>query len=377
MWKVARAQAETFSNIKTSAAASARRPQKSVKSVSLTQIVGKAHAAMQPRYWVHIGVATAAIVCVATSSLSHAQALTVKLSANRVGYGSTMDPTATATVAAAVADKSDLLVASTATEAAQTLTQQVALATSDDTDLAKPQVVNTAGNATRDISLYVVQPGDTLSTIATQFGITTDTILWANNLSDANAIKPGQSLTILPVSGLLYTVADGDTADSLAQTYQANAAQIISYNNAEVSGLKPGTQIIIPDGVKPQPVVAAAPTPTPAATAVVPSLTHYAFGGNGYAYGYCTWYVASRRAVPAYWGDASAWYYNAQASGFSVGSVPEVGAIAWTGAGYYGHVAIVVGASGGNVTISEMNGPAGWGKVDTRTVPASSFRYIY
>jgi surface antigen len=71
------------------------------------------------------------------------------------------------------------------------------------------------------------------------------------------------------------------------------------------------------------------------------------------------------------------WYYNAQASGFRVGSVPVVGAIAWTPAGYYGHVAIVDGVSGGMVTISEMNGPAGWGRVDTRTVSASDFRYIY
>jgi surface antigen len=115
----------------------------------------------------------------------------------------------------------------------------------------------------------------------------------------------------------------------------------------------------------------------PAYTGSAAPLTNYAGGANGYAYGYCTWYVASRRSVPPYWGNAADWYYNAQASGFSVGSVPEVGAIAWTGAGYFGHVAYVVGVGNGTVTISEMNATAGWGRVDTRTVSASSFRYIY
>jgi surface antigen len=87
--------------------------------------------------------------------------------------------------------------------------------------------------------------------------------------------------------------------------------------------------------------------------------------------------VASHRSVPSNWGNANAWYYNAQASGFSVGSVPVPGAIAWTGAGYYGHVAYVEGVSGGMVTVSEMNYNGNWDRVTSRTVPASSFRYIY
>lgn len=378
LWRPAGTQVETFSNIKTSAQAQRLRRKNQKNTVSLAKTAETLRQHVRPRHFAHAGLLTAVLLGVVLHSPAKAQALTIKLAGQRVGYGSALDNRATAAVVASVAAKSDLLVADQATETAKTLSQQVALATTDGTDLAKPQVVSTAGNATRDVSSYTVQPGDTVSGIATKFGITTSTILWANNLTDPNAVHPGDSLTILPTSGLLYTVASGDTADSLASKYQANAAQIISYNNAEVSGLQPGMKIIIPDGVKPAPVAPAVPQRSvPVRSNFSPTLTHYAFGGNGYAYGYCTWYVASRRSVPAYWGDAVNWYYNAQASGFSVGSVPVVGAIAWTPAGYYGHVAIVDGVSGGMVTISEMNGPAGWGRVDSRTVSASDFRYIY
>src|SRR6202035_741554 len=119
---------------------------------------------------------------------------------------------------------------------------------------------------------------------------------------------------------------------------------IISYNNVGASGLQPGSRVIIPDGVKPQPVatLAAASAVIQQSRNTVPALTNYAVGGaNGYAFGYCTWYVASRRSIPSNWGNAADWYYNAEASGWSVGSLPEAGAVAWSGAGYDGHVAIV------------------------------------
>ena len=78
---------------------------------------------------------------------------------------------------------------------------------------------------------------------------------------------------------------------------------------------------------------------------------------NTYSYGYCTYFVASRRSVPSMWGNASAWYYNAQASGYAVGSTPQVGAIAWTAAGYYGHVAYVEAVNGIDAVEDEAYDP--------------------
>jgi surface antigen len=359
--------------------------QVSQKMLQKTKVAVRVVAGVyRPRYLGHMALLGAAAVLVLSSNPTVTHAVSLRLMTGQTaGLGSTLDDAAVAAVAANIAQEGGMLVASTATKTATTTNAQVALLTSDDDSLAKRQVVSTAGNPTRDITNYVVQPGDTLSGIASQFNVTTQTIEAANSLTDQSMVKPGQALTILPVSGILHTVTTGDTAASLAQAYQANAAQILSFNNAQDKGLTPGVQIIIPGGVAPQPV---APTPAPAATvnsyaqattSSVPSLTHFEYSGNGYAFGYCTFYVASRRNVPSNWGNANQWYYNAQASGFKVGSVPVAGAIAWTGAGYYGHVAYVESVSGNMVTISEMNFNGNWDRVTGRTVPASDFSYIY
>ena len=99
---------------------------------------------------------------------------------------------------------------------------------------------------------------------------------------------------------------------------------------------------------------------------------------NHYATGQCTWYVAGRRQIPSNWGNAVSWYYHATDSGWAVGTVPAVGAVAWTPSGYYGHVALVeqVSAGGNSVYISEMNNPRK-GVKDWRWVSAKSFKYIY
>jgi surface antigen len=382
--------AEPFSNIKTPVTAMIRRSTRKIqisqkalkKSRARANLIGKIY---RPRYLAHLVLLGAASVLVLSSSSAGTHTVSLRLmTSSQAGLGSSLDDAAIASITADIAKTSGLMIADTASETATSKNKQVALLTTDDDTLAKRQVVSTAGNPTRDVTTYTVQPGDTLSGIASQFNITSQTVEWANNLSDSDMVKPGQVLTILPVSGLLYTVAQGDTAGSLANTYQANAAQILSFNNAQGKGLTPGVQIIIPGGVEAQ-AAAPAQTPTPvlasisvpSATTSYPQLTHFPYSGNGYSFGYCTYYVASRRNIPSNWGNANQWYYNAQASGFSVGSVPVPGAVAWTGAGYYGHVAYVESVSGNMVTVSEMNYNGNWDRVTERTVPSSEFSYIY
>lgn len=98
-----------------------------------------------------------------------------------------------------------------------------------------------------------------------------------------------------------------------------------------------------------------------------------------FPYGYCTYYVSTRR--PIYWsGNAISWLANARAAGFATGSEPQVGAImVTTEGGWTGHVAMVDAISGDQVTISEMN-YAGWGVISSRTVSAfygAILGYIY
>lgn len=98
--------------------------------------------------------------------------------------------------------------------------------------------------------------------------------------------------------------------------------------------------------------------------------------GNSYAYGQCTWYVASRKAVPGDWGNAGTWFYNAQAQGWATGYSPQVGAIGTTTAGYWGHVVIIEAVEGNNVLVSEMN-YNGWNVISSRWAGANEFNYIY
>lgn len=104
--------------------------------------------------------------------------------------------------------------------------------------------------APRDgIITYAVQDGDTLSGIASKFGISLNTLLWANNLNSRSSIRTGKELTILPTSGVLYTVAKGDTATKIASKFGGKVEEILAYNNiTDNSGLTSGKQIIIPGG---------------------------------------------------------------------------------------------------------------------------------
>lgn len=329
----------------------------------------------------HISALTVIGVLAALGKSTPTVPITTTNQPNGIGASATVDQNSTLATGAILAESTSSVITPEVKQRSNAASQQVALETAGDDFLAKKQPVVTAGNPTRDITKYKVQNGDTLWSISSNFNITTDTIKWANGLDDENFLKPDQTLTILPVNGVLHTVAAGDTPDSLAQKYQTSASLIDSFNGLGGEALTVGARIIVPDGVIAETPKPAAPTQTTATSQIttsrVPALTFFSGAGNGYSYGYCTWYVASRRSVPGSWGNARTWYYNAQYSGFRVGSAPASGAIAWTGAGYAGHVAYVEKVSGGQVLVSEMNYGGNWGRVTSRWVSAGSFNYIY
>ena len=80
---------------------------------------------------------------------------------------------------------------------------------------------------------YVVAAGDTIYSIARRHGVNVDAILWANKLTDANVVRVGQKLVIPPSSGKLHTVKDGDTLDTLAQSYGVSRAGIAAVNGLD------------------------------------------------------------------------------------------------------------------------------------------------
>lgn len=113
------------------------------------------------------------------------------------------------------------------------------------------------------ISLYVVRQGDSLSQIAKMYGVSANTIIWANNIK--GPIREGDELVILPINGVSHKVAKGDTVRSIATKYKADMNDIIAYNDLPADGmLSVGSTIIVPDG---EAQLAPAPASIPGAAA--------------------------------------------------------------------------------------------------------------
>lgn len=178
---------------------------------------------------------------------------------------------------------------------------------------------------------YEVKSGDTISTIAEKFNISTDTIKWANDLTSLDSIKPGQKLKILPVSGVAHTVKSGDNLESVAKKYSAESQSIVDFPFNDVPDdfkLKVGQVLIVPDGV---PAKAPAPKARPAPlylaqgpsspTFTAPGGAQFIWPTHGVLTQYFAWYhpaidVADRsgpgvvaadggRIIVAGWPDAS------------------------------------------------------------------------
>jgi len=99
---------------------------------------------------------------------------------------------------------------------------------------------------------YIVESGDTLSSIAAKFSVSLETILWANDLTNKSIIKIGQKLIISPVSGVIYHVKNGDILGEIAKTYKGEIEEIIIINELSNAGdIFIGDILIIPGGEMP------------------------------------------------------------------------------------------------------------------------------
>lgn len=255
--------------------------------------------------------------------------------------------------------------------------------------ISKPITVDIS-SISRGVIQYVVREGETMESIAARYGVTTDQIRWSNGLNSTN-VSAGQSLMVPSVPGIAYKVKSGDTVESIATKYGSTAESIITVNDLEKDqNLAVDSIILIPNGVLPETERPEYVVVRPAAT--VTSSYNYSASyasGNRYAYGWCTWYawqwrhdnMPSNYDLPSNMGNANTWAAAAAAAGFKVDHSPQAGDVFQTTAGWAGHVGIVQSVNAdGSVTITEMNGVAGWGRVGTSTIPASqvrSYNYIH
>jgi LysM repeat protein len=108
------------------------------------------------------------------------------------------------------------------------------------------------GAPNKDIEEYLVQSGDSIKSLAEKFGVSIETIAWANDLTTTAKLKVGQKLIILPTSGVLRVVKRGDTVSQLAVTYKAKAQDIIDFNElSDEASITAGDLLMIPGGQKP------------------------------------------------------------------------------------------------------------------------------
>jgi len=251
----------------------------------------------------------------------------------------------------------------------------------DTSTLAKPQLVSTAEKSRQDITFYTVRKHDDVNIVAAKFHVHADDIRFSNNIT-GDSLTTGAHLVIPPGPGIVYKVTNTDTIDGIISRYQANRNTFITVNDAENGNLHVGELIWIPNAV--QPVATGFTSPNLFANTAFGA---QAFAGsgedNGYAFGWCTWWVAHRRAqvgkaIPSDWGDAFSWAAAAEQQGYTVSFRPQVYAVVWfPGINHVGFVESI--NSKGDVIMSEMNA-VGWDTVDRRLIPASdtgNYKYIY
>lgn len=300
-------------------------------------------------------------------------------------------------IAASIAVSADMPISADVANLSQSLAIESTLAQTDTNIISKPQIVQPAADS-RVSQTYTAVAGDTVPSVSRRYGVSITTIKWANKLT-SDSLEPGKVLTIPPVDGVMYTVRDGDTIDSIARKYNADRDRLIAFNDLELTGNPAvGSQVIIPGGDLPaeeqpgyvapriNPQVYTTPNWSGGGEAWKPA---HAWTGpivnNGYPFGQCTWYAAVRRAelgmpVGRQWGNGGYWRYSGAAAGRLVDGNPTPGSI-MDGAG---HVAIVEAVEPGvRIFISEMNGfrgGGGWGRVGYVTISwgeATSGMYKY
>lgn len=250
--------------------------------------------------------------------------------------------------------------------------------------------VNTILNDKRDnswksneIISYEVKPWESFSSIAYNFNVSVNSILWANDFSSSHVLRPWEVIVVPPVSWVLHRVVSGDNISSLAKKYDIWESKIREQNLlAGGDIIKIGQILVIPWAVKQVTPTKSYTTPTKATNTTGTKTNNsswYNFANyansemttekwsyrlvrrkpqHSFAWWNCTWYVAQYKNVN-WWGNANQWLKNAAAKWHSTWDVPRIWAIVqFSGTWYnprYGHVWVVMEVYSTHLIVSDMN----------------------
>ncbi len=138
-------------------------------------------------------------------------------------------------------------------EPPRTIGDQLALVENTSAFVGSSSIETTAG-IRNGITEYKVKEGDSIGSIAERFGVTVNTILWANKLTASSYIRPGDTIKIAPASGVLHTVVDGDTLEKIIAKYNGDLDKTVQINDINTNHyITVGTEILVVNGAPPPP----------------------------------------------------------------------------------------------------------------------------
>ena len=98
-----------------------------------------------------------------------------------------------------------------------------------------------------EVESYTIEPGDTLSDLATQYDLTLDTLISFNQIKDARRIQIGDTYRIPNRDGLLYEVRSGDTLGGIAARYGTSVNAILDANDMRTREIAVGQVVFVPE----------------------------------------------------------------------------------------------------------------------------------